>query len=137
MGFDGDSIKIAILAQESLAASSMAGIACMRPGRNAPFFVPKSIIIIAFLEKAIDFKALDRKKVEIIFLILPANEVEEAIIDTRLRRLLMEPEFLAAIKKQPSRREVLQLVQETEELILPPPDKKHFNGNTNTTVSDD
>ena len=137
IGFDCKSIKIAILAQESLAASSLNGIACMRPGRSAPFFVPRSIIIIAFLEKAIDFKALDREKVEIIFLTLPANEVEEAILDTRLRRLLMQPEFLATIKTQPSRRELLQLVKETEELILPSLSKKSIAGHEDKVASPD
>lgn len=137
IGFDSNSIKLAILAQESLAASSLNGLACMRPGRNAPFFVPKSIIIIAFLEKAIDFKALDRKKTGIIFLILPANEVEEAILDTRLRRLLMQPEFLATLKSQPSRRELLQFVRETEESLLPSLSKKPIARHADTVASPD
>lgn len=118
-GLDTTGIKVAILAQESLAASSLKGIAAMRPGRNAPYFVTNSILIIAFLEKSTDFKALDREKAEIIFLLLPANEVEEAILDMRLRRLFMETEFLVALKKQPPRKELLQLVQETEERLLP------------------
>ena len=107
----------------------------MRPGRNTPFFVPRSIIITGFLEKPVNFKAYDREKVEIIFLTLPANEVEEAILDVRLRRLLMEPEFLAAIKKQPSRRELMELVKETEERLLTSPSKKTAAGHGNATVS--
>jgi len=124
-GFDTDRIKMAILAQESLAASSLKGIACMNPGRDVSFFITKSIIILAFLEKPTDFKAIDREKTEIIFLTLPANEVEEAILNARLRRLLMEPEFLTVLKGQPPRRELLQLVQETENRLLPLPSKKH------------
>lgn len=134
-GLDVSGIKIAILAQESLASSSIKGVACMRPGRNTPFFVPRSIIITGFLEKPVNFKAFDREKVEIIFLTLPANEVEEAILDVRLRRLLMEPEFLAAIKKQPSRRELMELVKETEERLLTSPSKKTAAGHGNATVS--
>jgi PTS system nitrogen regulatory IIA component len=124
-GFDTGRIKMAILGQESLAASSLKGIACMSPGREVSFSVTKSIIILAFLEKSTDFKAIDRERTEIIFLTLPANEVEEAILNTRLRRLLMEPEFLTVLKSQPPRRELLQLVQETEERLLPLPSKKH------------
>lgn len=113
-------VKLALLGQEALAASSLNGIACMRPGRNAPFFVPISLIILAYLEKPCDFKALDRQKTELVVLVLPANEVEEAILDTRLRRLLMEADFREALKAQPPRRELLELVQQTEDRLLPP-----------------
>jgi len=127
-GVDINGIKIAILSQESLAPSSLKGVACMRPGRNAPFFVPKSIMIIGFLEKPLDFKAFDREKTEIIILTLPANEVEEAILDVRLRRLLMQPDFLTTLKKQLSRREVLELISEIEEHLLPASAKKSGPG---------
>ena len=128
-------IKIAVLTQESLASSSLKGVAFMRPGRNTPYFVPQSIIIIGFLEKPVDFKAFDREKVEIIFLTLPANEVEEAILDARLRRLLMDPEFLKAIKIQPSRRELMELIKKTEKRLMPSPSKKGAAGHGNASVS--
>lgn len=134
-GLDTNGIKIAILAQESLASSSLKGLACMGPGRRAPFFVPQSIVIIAFLEKKLDFKAFDREKAEVIFLTLPANEVEEAILDTRLRRLLMQPEFLAAIIKQPSRRELIELIAETEKRLLPAFSGKHADHAETVTSS--
>jgi len=134
-GLDINGIKIAVLSQESLASSSLNGVACMRPGRNTPFFVPQSIIITGFLERPLDFKAFDREKVEVIFLTLPANQVEEAILDVRLRRLLMEPEFLTAIKKQPSRRELMDLVRETEVRLMPSPSKKGSVGPGNASVS--
>ena len=136
-GLDVSGIKIAVLSQESLASSSLRGVACMRPGRNTPYFVPQSIIITGFLEKPVDFKAFDREKVEVIFLTLPANEVEEAILDVRLRRLLMDPEFLAAIKAQPSRRELMELVKKTEERLMPSPSKKGTTKHGDSAVSPD
>jgi len=137
VGLDINGIKIAILAQESLASSSLKGVACMRPGRNTPFFVPQSIIITGFLEKPVDFKAFDHEKVGIIFLILPANEVEETILDVRLRRLLMEPEFLAAIKAQPSRRELMDIVKTTEVRLMPFPSQKGGSPHVHAAVSPD
>lgn len=134
---DVNGIKIAVLTQESLASSSLKGIACMRPGRNTAYFVPQSIIITGFLEKPVDFKAFDREKVEVIFLTLPANEVEETILDVRLRRLIMDPEFLVSIKKQPPRRELMDLVNETEERLMPSPSKKGAVGHGNAAVSPD
>jgi len=134
-GLDISGIKIAVLAQESLSSSSIKGVACMRPGKNTPYFVPQSIIITGFLEKPVDFKAFDREKVEVIFLTLPANEVEEAILDVRLRRLLMDPEFLAAVKMQPSRRELMDIVKETEERLMPSPSRKGTTRHGDATVS--
>ncbi len=91
----------------------------MMPGTERPIFSEKSLLILAFLEKPIDFKGLDRRKTEAVFLLLAANPMEQAILDTRLRRLLMEPEFVAALLLQPPRREVLQLIKESEARLLP------------------
>lgn len=126
--FDPSAVKMAILAQESLVSSSLKGVACMRPVRGFSPFVGSSIILLAFLEQPTEFKALDRQKVEIVILTLPANEVEEAILDTRLRRLLMEPDFLARLKEQPPRRELFQILQETEDRLLPHPLRKQAAG---------
>ncbi|MFH1217423.1 MAG: helix-turn-helix domain-containing protein [Pseudomonadota bacterium] len=127
-GLDTSAIKMSILAQESLVSSSLKGVACMRPSRGTSPLVAHSITLLAFLEQPTDFKALDRQKVEIIILTLPANAVEEAILDTRLRRLLMEPDLLAALQKQPPRRELLQLIHESEEKFLPQPLRKPASG---------
>lgn len=117
-GLDAQAIKLAILAQESLVSSSLQGIAFMRPGRDCPFFVDRSIMIMGYLERPTDFKALDGRKAEIIFLMLPANMTEEAILDVRLRRLLMEPDFVSKIKGDMVRKDLLLLVRETEEKLL-------------------
>ncbi|GAB4341481.1 MAG: hypothetical protein Kow0089_15900 [Desulfobulbaceae bacterium] len=119
-GFDSRAVKLAVLAQESLASSSLNGIASMRPGKEAPFFVDRSLMIIGFLEHPTDFRALDGRKTEVIILTLPANVVEEAILEIRLRRLLMEPEWIAALKEEPGRKELLQLFSDAENRLLPP-----------------
>lgn len=116
---DPKAIKLAVLTQESLVSSSLQGIACMRPAGESPFFVDRSIMIMAFLEKPTNFRALDCKDAEIIFLTLPANMVEEAILDARLRRLLMEPDLVSGIKQQPPRKDLLHLIATTEKKIMP------------------
>ncbi|MBU0484472.1 MAG: excisionase family DNA-binding protein [Proteobacteria bacterium] len=117
---DFTGFKLLVLAREALASSSLCGVACMMPGQDQPIYPEKSLIILAFLETPTDFKALDGQRTEVVFLLLAANPLEQSILDTRLRRLLMEPEFVAALLLQPPRREVLQLVQETETRLLPP-----------------
>jgi len=111
-------VKVAILARESLASSSLNGVACMRPGQEAPFYVDRSIMVMAYLEKPTDFHALDGRKAEIILLTLPANLAEEAILSLRLHRLLMEPDFVAGIRRQMHRKELLQLVETTENRLM-------------------
>ena len=116
---DFTAIKLSILAREAFASSALKGVACMMPGSERPLFSDKSLLILAFLEKPTDFKGLDRRPAEAVFLLLAANPMEQAILDTRLRRLLMEAEFVAALLAQPPRREVLQLIKEAEARLLP------------------
>jgi PTS system nitrogen regulatory IIA component len=116
---DIEGLKLSILAREALAPSSLAGVACMMPGQDHPFHSEQSLLILAFLEEPTDFKALDGCRTEAVFLLLAANPLEQSILDTRLRRLLMEPDFRAELLRQPPRREVLQLIQAAEALLLP------------------
>jgi PTS system nitrogen regulatory IIA component len=116
---DFQALKLSVLAREALAPSSLAGVACMMPGQDLPIYPEKSLIILAFLEAPTDFKALDWRKTEAVFLLLAANPLEQSLLDTRLRRLLMAPDFVAELLKQPPRREVQQLIQETETRLMP------------------
>jgi PTS system nitrogen regulatory IIA component len=118
--FNLKDFKFSILEREALVPSSLAGVACMSPSSEHPVFLERSIIILAFLEQPTDFKALDGFPARVIFLLLPANGQELAILQARLQRLLMEPAFLAEIIKEPSRKELLEYIRETEARVLPP-----------------
>lgn len=119
--FNPRNIKFSVLDREALAPSSLNGIACMAPSSDHPVYLERSLIILAFLEQPTDFKAMDGRPARIIFLILPANSQELAILMTRLQRMLMEPAFLDRLMAEPPRREVLDVLNETETRILPPP----------------
>lgn len=111
--------KFSILDREALVPSSLAGIACMAPSVEHPVFMERSLIIVAFLEEPTDFKALDSLPTRVIFLVLPANNQEEALLLTRLRRLFMEPRFVARIMASPPRKELMTLILGAEERLLP------------------
>jgi PTS system nitrogen regulatory IIA component len=117
---DMTAIKLSVLAREAFASSSLKGVACMRPGAEQPIYPEKSLIILAFLEKPTDFKGMDGRKTDLVFLLLAANPMEQAILDTRLRRLLMEADFIGELRRQPPRRELLQLIRESEARLMPP-----------------
>lgn len=116
--FDQKKIKLSVLIRESLAPSCLGGIACMTISSDHPVYMDKSIVILAFLEKPTDFKALDRQLAQAVFLILGANSCEQAILETRLRRLLMEKIFIDDILQQPGRKEILQMVKDWESKLL-------------------
>ncbi len=118
---DQQAIKVSIFTRESLASSSMQGIAYMGISDERPVYFPKSMVLLAYLEKPADFKALDGTATEAFFLVLPANRAEQAILEMRLLRLAQDAEFLQAIKRQPSRKEALEIVRCREEAIFASP----------------
>jgi len=115
---DQTALKVSLFARESLASSSMQGIACMGISDEQPIYFPKSMVLLAFLEKPADFKALDNEPAVAFFLVLPANRGEQALLETRLFRLLQEDSFRAAIKNEPPRHEILEVISRHEERIF-------------------
>lgn len=116
--FNPRNCKFSILDREALVPSSLDGVACMAPSSEHPVFVDRSLIILAFLEQPTDFMALDGLPTRIIFLLLPANSQEMAILMTRLQRLLMEPGFRAEIMKEPPRKELLEFIGTSEDRLF-------------------
>ncbi len=115
---DHQALRVSIFTRESLASSSMQGIAAMGISDERPLYFPKSMILLAFLEKPADFKALDGVATEAFFLVLPANRAEQGILETRLTRLCQDEPFRAMLKEQRPRREVLEAVRSREEQVF-------------------
>jgi PTS system nitrogen regulatory IIA component len=115
---DLEAIKVSILARESLVPSSMKSIAYMGISFDQPVFVEKTMVLLAFLETPMDFKALDGRKTEAVFLVLPANFAEQNIIEMKLRRLSMEKAFLQDIARQRTRKELLDNIHALEHKIF-------------------
>ncbi len=116
--FAAKAIKISLLSRESVASSSMDGIAWMCPDPALPVYLEKSMVILAFLEKPVDFKALDNRKTELLFLVLPANNTELAILERKLWRLSMSAPFLDGIREQLTRKKLLEFIAAEEAMIF-------------------
>ncbi|MGQ9812968.1 MAG: hypothetical protein ACUVQ2_06215 [Dissulfurimicrobium sp.] len=69
-------IKISVFANESLVSSSLKGITFMTTSAERPVFFERTMLIVAFLEETMDFKATDDVKTGVIFLTLPANKAD-------------------------------------------------------------
>ncbi len=117
--FDPEAIKVSVLSRESVVSSSMDGIAWMQPDPALPVHCfEKTMVILAFLESPVDFKALDRRRTELLFLVLPANHTELALIERKLWRLSMAAPFLAGIRKQLTRKKMLAFIAAQEAAIF-------------------
>ena len=76
------------------------------------------MVILAFLEHPVDFKALDNRKTELLFLVLPANNTEMAILERKLWRLSMSAPFLHGIREQLTRKKLLEFIAAQEAMIF-------------------
>lgn len=115
---DVTTIKKQVLYKESIISSSLQGVALMAPESSVDYSVEKSQLLLAFLEEKTDFKAIDGTETEIAFLLLAANKSEHLVLRTKLQRLLMEPEFVAMLKKCPHRKQLLEEIESIEAALL-------------------
>lgn len=115
---EATAIKKQILYNESIISSSLQGLAFMTPDVDGSYHIDKSKLLIAFLDKPMDFKGIDNVETEIVLLLLAANKTEQFIVKTRLTRLFMEKEFIRMAKEQLNRRELIEQVTSIESRLL-------------------
>jgi PTS system nitrogen regulatory IIA component len=108
------SIKRQILYAESIISSSLKGVSFMAPDPDGSGTVNATMLLAAFLEKPMNFKAIDHVDTKVVFVLLAANKTEQLIIKTKLMRLLMEEKFISLLKEQPNRRVLLQRIAAME-----------------------
>ncbi|MEA3363152.1 MAG: helix-turn-helix domain-containing protein [Thermodesulfobacteriota bacterium] len=115
---EATSIKRQILYSESIVSSSLQGLSFMAPDIDGTYHIENSKLLVIFLEKPMDFEAIDKIDTEIVLLLLATNKTEQLIIKTRLSRLFMEKEFISMAKKHLNRRELITQVSAIETKLL-------------------
>lgn len=115
---EATNIKKQILYSESIVSSSLQGLSFMVPDADGSYHIDESKLLVAFLDKPMDFKAIDNIDTEIVLLLLATNNTEQLILKTRLSRLLMEKEFISMAKEQLNRRELLEKITAIETKLL-------------------
>lgn len=111
-------IKKHILYKESIISSSLQGLSLMVPNIDTIPQLETSALLFAFLEKPMDFEAIDHVDTEVVILLLAANKTEQLILATRLQRLFMEPGFVSMVKEQLNRRELIDKITAMESTLL-------------------
>lgn len=111
-------IKKKVLYNESIISSSLCGVSLMAPEIDESHLTEESRLVIAFLEKPMNFKAIDGVETEVVVLLLAANRTEQLVLKTRLQRLFMEPRFLSMLKAQLPRRDLIEVIVAMEKEFL-------------------
>ena len=104
-----------IIAREEMVSTGVGdGIAIPHP-RN-PMVLPgqASLIVLCFLEKPVDFAAIDAKPVDCLFILISATVRAHLHLLSRLAFILQDSQVKEAIKKQDRAENVLQAFEKVE-----------------------
>jgi PTS system nitrogen regulatory IIA component len=113
---DRDYLRRVLVAREKLASTAVGdGIALPHPRNPGLLHVTRPTVTLCFLEKPVDFKALDGRPVDILFtLISPTLRLHLHLL-SRLGFLLKDSGFRQALKRQESRETIFSALRRAEE----------------------
>jgi PTS system nitrogen regulatory IIA component len=113
---DRDYLHRVLVAREKLASTAVGdGIAIPHPRNPGLLHVTRPTVTLCFLEKPVDFQALDGRAVDILFtLISPTLRLHLHLL-SRLGFLLKDAGFRDALKRQESREAIFSALTRAEE----------------------
>ncbi|HXJ33820.1 MAG TPA: PTS sugar transporter subunit IIA [Candidatus Eisenbacteria bacterium] len=113
---DRDFLLRVLLAREALQSTGIGdGIAIPHVRNPIVLHVSRPMITLCFLEKPIDFGALDGKPVHVLFSLVSPTVRAHLRLLSRLSFALHDPVFKKAITQQASRDEILEAARRVEE----------------------
>jgi nitrogen PTS system EIIA component len=117
---DKDFLLGALLARENLGTTAIGdGIALPHVRNPIIFHVNKPILALCFLERPIDFNALDDKPVDTVFTIITHTVRSHLHILSRLSYALHQADIRSVIKSSSSRQEILDALAAFEKTLKP------------------
>jgi nitrogen PTS system EIIA component len=109
-----------LLARESLGSTGIGdGIAIPHVRNPIVLHIPRPMITLCFLERPIDFGALDGKPVHTLFTLVSPTIRAHLHLLSRLSFGMREPRFHAAVTSQASREEILAAAVECDKQCAP------------------
>jgi PTS system nitrogen regulatory IIA component len=112
---DRDFLLRVLLAREALQSTGIGdGIAIPHVRNPIVLHVPRPTITLCFLEKAVDFGALDGKPVHVLFSLVSPTVRAHLRLLSRLAFALHDPGFKKAVIRQAARDEILREAQRVE-----------------------
>ena len=117
-----------MLARESLGSTGIGdGIAIPHVRNPVVLHISKPTVTLCFLEHPIDFQAIDRQPVNILFTLISPTVRAHLHLLSRLGFVLQDSDFKDALKRQASRDELITELARAEEAI-PATNNHHPNG---------
>jgi PTS system nitrogen regulatory IIA component len=102
----------AILQREELMPTAVGnGIAFPHPRTPVIASEDKQIVAVCFLQDPIDFSALDKKPVNVLFLLLSASPKLHLQILSQLSFICQKEDFLALLETKPGKREIIDYIK--------------------------
>ena len=118
-----------LLAREEMASTGIGeGIAIPHVRNPIVLHVQRPMCCLCFLEKPIDFKALDGKPVHSLFTLVSPTVRGHLYLLSRLAFALRDPGFKAAIARQGTREEILHEARRVEAGLQPAADSAEVPG---------
>lgn len=114
-GINKDELLKAILMREELMPTAVgSGIAIPHPRNPLVMREEWQQVSVCFLQDPVDFKALDRKPVSTLFLLLSATPKLHLQILSQLSYLCQREDFLELIAQKPGKKELLAFIERAE-----------------------
>jgi PTS system nitrogen regulatory IIA component len=121
-GVDREFLLRVLLAREELASTGVGdGIAIPHVRNPIVMHVSRPMVTLCFLEKPVDFGALDGKPVQALFTMISPTMRGHLHLLSRLAFALRDPGFKAAIQRQALREEILNEARRVEGSFTPAP----------------
>ncbi len=109
-----------LIAREEMGSTALAdGIAVPHPRSPVVQNVARPTVTLCFLERPVDFGALDGKPVHALFTVVSPTSRSHLRLLSRLAYVLRDSRCMAAIQRQARREEVFTEVRRVESAILP------------------
>jgi PTS system nitrogen regulatory IIA component len=101
-----------LMERESLASTGVGkGVAIPHPRQPIPAFPESPVIVTCFLERPVDFKAVDDRPVFVMFLLLSPTVKAHLHLLSRLSFCLRDPAFIDFLQARPGEAELLEQVE--------------------------
>ena len=121
---DRDFLLRVLVARESLGSTGIGeGIAFPHVRNPIVLHVPRPTITLCFLERAIDFGALDGKPVGVLFAVISPTIRAHLLMMSQLAFALRDVGFREAVQREASREEIFREARRVEASFIEPPAK--------------
>jgi PTS system nitrogen regulatory IIA component len=129
-GVDREFLYQVLLARESLGSTGIGdGIAIPHVRNPVVLHVPEATVTLCFLERPVDFLAIDRQPVSTLFTLISPSVRAHLHLLSRLAFVLQNHDFKAALKRQAPRDELMEELSRAEAAV-PAANRNGSNGQT-------